>query len=281
MKQPMEETTRATSTCCHDVARRLGAVVLAVVMLGSLLTGSCRSHKDLERGVSDSVTNVADQPETPKPPVVRLDTIQNAYYRYYSANFSCEVEGMHVNGQVRIVHDSAIWISVNKVIEIGRALITPTRVQGHVKLMNKQYDGNYSDVLKRWGLDLDYATLEALLTGNCPPHCVTYQEPQRNGDEVTLHFTQKSSATGKQRQVTVQKSFKRKKIQKTEIISGELHQQVTCLYGRPQTINGQELPTEITLNIRSRAYSGTTQLKLEKIVLNKRLETPFKLKGKN
>lgn len=277
----MKATTRTTRASRHEEARGLGMLFLIVVMVGGLLAGSCRSHKDLAHQANDSIANVADQPEPPKPPVVRLDTIQNAYYRYYSANFSCEVDGMRVNGQIRIVHDSAIWISVNKVIEVGRALITPTRVQGYVKLLNKQYDGSYSDVVKRWGLDLDYATLEALLTGNCPPHCVKHQEPERNGDQVTLHFTQKSAATGKQRQVTMQKSFKRKKIQQTDIVSGELHQQVTCNYGRPQTINGQELPTEITLNIRSRVYSGATQVKLEKIVLNQPQGMPFKLKNKH
>ncbi len=259
-------------------SRKYIRLVVSITVLAAvtMLSVSCRGHKHLQQSNSDSTVVVDTPPAPPAQPAVLLDTIQNAYYKYYSANFSCEVDGIAVTGQIRIVHDSAIWISVNKIIEVGRVLITPTKVQGYVKLLSKCYDGDFAGIAKRWGLDLDFATLEAMLTGNCPPHCVKREEPTRNGDQVTLQFHQKSPTTAQQRQLTLLKHFKTKKIQRIEM-SCPSQQRTVCSYAKTQTVEGQTLPTLIDLTVRSRVFDGTTQLKLEKIALNKRQPMPFSI----
>ncbi len=259
--------------------RKYGGLAVAVVLLATVaaLSVSCRGHKHLQRGDNDSVVVVDDTPKPPAAPVERLDTLQNAYYKYYSANFSCEVDGITVNGQIRIVHDSAIWISLNKIIEVGRVLITPTRVQGYVKLMNKYIDDDYATLAQQWGVDADYATLEALLTGNCPPHCVKRAEPTRDGNRVTLQYNQKSNATAQQRQLTLFKNYKTKKIEQTQIVSPNQRQELTCGYSGHRSLNGQLLPSVIALTVKSRVYNGATQLKLEKITLNQRQNLPFSI----
>lgn len=257
--------------------KQRGLIIIFALLASTVaLTVSCRSHKHLQKGGTDSVA-VVETETPPQPPAERLDTLQNAYYKYYSANFSCEVDGITVNGQIRIVHDSAIWISLNKIIEVGRVLITPTRVQGYVKLMNKYIDDDYATLAQQWGVDADYATLEALLTGNCPPHCVKRAEPTRDGNRVTLQYNQKSNATAQQRQLTLFKNYKTKKIEQTQIVSPNQRQELTCGYSGHQSLNGQLLPSVIALTVKSRVYNGATQLKLEKITLNQRQNLPFSI----
>ena len=159
----------------------------AIIWLALLLMTvvGCRSHRQL---TSQQPTANSQQPTVSEPEKPKLDTILNATYSRYSANFSCTVEGISVNGQIRMVHDSCIWISISKIIEVGRIMITPTRVSGYARIVDKYFDGTYDEVCRRWGIDIDYATVEALLVGNCPPNC-----------RRSKHILQRADAAGNDR----------------------------------------------------------------------------------
>ena len=202
----------------------------------------------------------------------QLDTIINARYNRYCANFSCTVEGIALTGQVRIVHDSCIWISVNKIIEVGRIMITPTRVSGYVKILNKYYDGDYEDIRKRWGIDIDYATVEALLVGNCPPNCKRSREPERDGEQVRLWYTQQGK---RQRKVTLTKGYESKMLSTTEISTTVPTMEASCAYYNRTNISGQMLPSEIEVSLSAHGMTKQTRLMLSSMTLNKVQSTPF------
>ena len=70
------------------------------------------------------------KPKPPAPPATEnLDYIAVTDYASYRANFSCSVQGITVNGQIRMAKDSVVWLSINKIVELGRAKLTPNRVQ--------------------------------------------------------------------------------------------------------------------------------------------------------
>ena len=166
---------------------------ICILAAATLTLAGCRSHKDLQRtdgGKSDSTAVVVRPKPHIKPNLERLDSITNSLFATYCANFSCTVDGITMNGQIRIAKDSIIWVSISKIIEVGRAKLTPDRAQAYAKIIGKQYDGDYEGLKKKLGLDADYATLEALLTGNCPPDCHKLKEPKRTGDTITLWFSQ-------------------------------------------------------------------------------------------
>ena len=251
-------------------------ILIAITLIA--ITG-CRSHKQLQRGAvaaSDS-TAIADKRETSEPKPIMLDTILNSTYRYYTTNFSCTVRGVSVNGQIRMVSDSIIWISVSKVVELGRAIATPTGVKGYSKLMNKYYDGSYADLRTRWGIDADFATIEALLTGNCLPRCTKSKEPVREGDTVTLWYRQNGEV---QRQVTLKKAFGTKRLTSTETYTAANGQRLRMKYGKRQNIGGQTLPTEIEIMLKSKKMDANTTVKLEKTTLGQRQSFPFSIPKK-
>lgn len=248
-------------------------IIIYMTLLLALTTG-CRSHRHIANNDNRQPDNRPTPGETAKP---QLDTIRNATYVRYCANFSCTVEGIAINGQIRIVHDSCIWISVNKIIEVGRIMLTPTRVSGYSRIMGKYFDGTYSEVRQRWGVDIDYGTVEALLVGNCPPACTRGKEPERHGDGVTLWYNQKG---GVQRKVTLQKEYATMLLTSTLIAQDTPQAQVRCAYSDRTTVEGQLLPTTIDAGITLRGSTRQTRLSLSRISLNQKQNTPFSIPQK-
>lgn len=249
-------------------------IYLVLIAVVAMAVG-CRSHKQLvDDGKERQPESRPTAEEQTKP---QLDTIRNATYSRYCANFSCTVDGFALNGQIRMVHDSCIWISVNKIIEVGRVMITPTRVSGYSRIMGKYYDGSYEDVRKRWGVDIDYGTMEALLVGNCPPNCIRSKEPQREGDEVTLWYSQKGHS---QRKVTLHKEYSSRLLNATEVNNTAPAAQVRCAYRERAEQNGQMLPTVIDASVSLRNMTKQTRLTLSRITLNQKQNTPFEIPAK-
>lgn len=240
---------------------------------------ACRSHRHVVTPPVTDSTPVAQQDSaTVKPTAtVRLDTIRDASFNTYCANYSCTVDGVNVNGQIRIEHDSIIWISINKIIEVGRIMLTPTHVKAYVRIANKYYDGDYATLSRRFGIDIDYYTLEALLTGNCQRDCRKSKEPVLKDNTVSLFYNQSSKATAKERQVVMNKDYKSKKLTSVQLTSTTPRQKILCIYNNLQTYSGQQLATTIDVELYSSHLNVITQLKLEKINLNGKQQYPFKI----
>lgn len=224
-------------------------IVLALLTGLCCLTTGCRSKKALSRGdvLSPSEQETESGATVSKPKVV--DTLQAVQCHYYTANFSCTVHDINVTGQIRIVNDSAIWVSVNKIIEVGRGLLTPARVRGYIKLANRFIDCGWGDVQRRWGVEIDYATAQALLFGNPPP--------KLNGRKVKLWCD---------------KTLKRPAHGEITTTSG---QRISYLYEKMESVNGQLFPSTISVDIKTSKFHEATTLKLERITLEHSKEMPF------
>lgn len=81
------------------------------------------------------------------------------------ANFQATVDDITISGQVRLGRDSVLWLSANKLIELGRAKFTPDSVFVYAKVMNRYFAGTYADLQGVLGISTDYATLQTLFMG--------------------------------------------------------------------------------------------------------------------
>lgn len=257
--------------------KRTIAIVLTVLLIA---TTGCRSHKHLSKGNANDSTAVSGATVKPEEKPVRLDTIQNVSFKYYTANFSCTVDNIEVSGQIRMTHDSVIWISVSKIIELGRVMLTPTRVQGYAKVVNKYFDGTYADLRQRYGIDIDYATMEALLLANCPKGCVKSKEPRQDNDTVTLWYNQKSPVTGTQRELTLKKDFNSKRLTSINAYTPSTNQRLQLNYCAMNAVVGQLLPSEIEVKLKSSQLNTKTRITISKITLNQPQSYPFSIPKK-
>lgn len=82
---------------------------------------------------------------------------------YTALTFSGEVDGICVNGQVRMKRGEIIWGSVSKFIELGRAIATPDSVRVRIPMMSRRFDGNYQDLQRATGAKTSFAELQEIL----------------------------------------------------------------------------------------------------------------------
>lgn len=236
--------------------------IFTILILTLCILSSCKSSRHIA-SQSDG-----GQPTVTRPEQERLDVILNSQVKSLTENFSCTVEGIRVNGQIRMMTDSVIWVSVNKIIEVGRLKLTPTRVQAHIKIGGKRYDGDYAGLARQWGIDIDFATVQALLLGNCPNGCTLRDEPVRKNSNVTLNFKR-----GQQQQITVTKDYPSNLISSISVGNG--NQLISTIYSNRINIEGQHLPSTIDARIQSNFLNEETRVSLEKIQINKSVTFPF------
>ena len=132
---------------------RIGYAALLFVVAIALFV-NCRSTKtiiDNEPELSVAVVEPAD---------FEFSTI--------SRNFTAKPDGFNItlNGQLRIKHDSIIWITLSKMVEIGRAKLTQDSIFVFLKIQNRYFAASYADLYKAIGVDINYQTVQALLLGN-------------------------------------------------------------------------------------------------------------------
>lgn len=109
---------------------------MAAAMVAVLIAGcSRRTVAPVEPTVVET-TPSADTTAVVKPRV------------YTVVNFNATVEGVSANGQLRVAEDSVMWISVNKLIELGRAMATPDSVWVNAPLFDKRFSGTYAELAR-------------------------------------------------------------------------------------------------------------------------------------
>lgn len=110
--------------------------------------------------------------------------------RYTAMTFTGDVDGIGVNGQVRMRQDSVIWCSVSKFVELGRALATPDSVWVRMPLLNKRFAGNYRDLERTTGVKTSFAELQEVLESpDAEARIATIA--QRLGHNATIRITRR------------------------------------------------------------------------------------------
>ena len=117
---------------------------------------SCHKRQEIEQADRAPIQDVIDQ--------TTKDTVP--WFHYMSATFSCEVSGISASGLARVSQDSLIWLSVSKLVEVGRAILTPDSVLVYAKINNSYYRCDYAYIKSRFGIDIDYARAQRLLVEN-------------------------------------------------------------------------------------------------------------------
>lgn len=248
-------------------------LTMTALLCATMLFGGCRSKKHLT-DVENQGADTSAAADT-RSRELTLGTIQNANYKTFSCNFNCNIMGFNVNGQARVLHDSIIWVSVNKLFEVGRAMFTPSGVQCYISINNSYFTGDYATLNKRWGIDLDYGTLEALLTGNTLPDSKLSKKAEHTGDSVLFACQAKSRSNGLQRTILYRVGYRNHKIGQTRMTTPSNGQQLQVDYETFQASGKQLFPAKIKVSIRCRRISEQTTVNLSNPTVNPSQSYPF------
>ena len=152
---------------------RFATFVLAVILLAS-----CRSARNIQTAIgkkdttTGSIAGKMDTVQLIKTTLVELDS-NRVDYKTFSSKVDIDYrdgkdKSYDVNATIRMIKDSAIWVSINAVlgIEAMRIFVTKDSVFLLDKL-NKTFTARSVDYLQEvTALPLNLATLQDLLAGN-------------------------------------------------------------------------------------------------------------------
>lgn len=143
--------------------KRLTYMTLALLLV--FVTAGCRHSKEIVKSGEKEPIPEQPQPATKGDSVV----VDSTAFKYMTANFDCTVNGFTAVGQLRMAYDSVMWVSVNMLIELGRAKLTRDSVFVMVKPMGRYFAGDYNDIAKVTGIYADYKSMQELFLGESSP----------------------------------------------------------------------------------------------------------------
>lgn len=211
----------------------------------------------------------------------------NTFTGRFSADYSVNRTQNDFKGQVRIVKDSAIWLSFNQDlgIEIARFLITEDSVKFIDRINKSYFAGDYEYVNNFLSANIDFGILQSILLGN--------------DFEYYENATFKASVDGKQYRLSTTGRNKLKKhvrnnddhtrlllqtiwldpvnFKITEIRLKELtrnSKKLTAVYGNFQDTDGRKFPLKVDYTIESETPVKVT-VKYNKISVNEAATMPF------
>lgn len=135
----------------------------AIVTAAGLLAAGCRSTKPAAQ--EQPKQEAAQQAEAPQQHGPEQAAEETGEWRTLVGAFDCEVKGIEGTGQVRVAKDSVVWISLSKIIELGRVMFTRDSVFVYVKVTNQYFKGSYADAGRILGIEADYGLIEGMFMG--------------------------------------------------------------------------------------------------------------------
>lgn len=125
------------------------AAAVAALLLTALLAG-CRRLPS-EAATADTTAAADTSGGRPPAPPSR---------RYSVATLGGEVNGISLSGQLRVAHDSMIWVSVGRLIEVGRGMCTPDSLWLRSSLLGRDDAVDYATLRRTTGVDISYDELQ-------------------------------------------------------------------------------------------------------------------------
>lgn len=188
-----------------------------------------------------------------------------------ATQLSIKGKSFDVTMNLRVKKGEGIWVSVTYFagIEVARALITPDSIKVMDKMNNTYIAKPFSFVHKYSNEKIDYATLEAIMVGNCIPFTLN------NKKDLSVE-TQGLVINGQSDQIMYRVNFNSDlKPASTTLKTTDDLKNLNVNVGSFENISGMLIPK--TLNIESVAGSQSIKLNMDynRTVLNEPVDFPF------
>lgn len=200
----------------------------------------------------------------------------------YSVNIQRDGSSNNLNGNIRILNDSAIWINFNLAlgINLGRALLTVDKFEV-VNFRDKSYYfGSYCKTEKMLGTSINYHVLQNILTSTFLwPDSISPSGKSFIIDEtVDGEFILNEQFHDFSSNITIDsKSFKIKEFELSKVSSPI---KVTVKYNNYLNIDGRILPQNIKIVLHDNNVETKIEIEFNKITIDKNFKIPFKVPNK-
>lgn len=213
-------------------------------------------------------------------------------YDYFSARFNAEFtkdkKENQISGQIRILRDSVIWISVSPLmgIEMARFLVTNDSVWYINRIENTYFAGTFNYINKLINSTLDFDMLQSFLTGN---DFTEYENNSFKGGIDEGEYTLVTSERRKLKKYVKDNSDLNIPIQHiwlnpTTFKISRIMIKEAAPNGRKaearydhENIEGQIVPVNIKFNVEVNEDKTSVTINYSKIAIGDTLQFPFKI----
>jgi len=254
---------------------------------------SCGSKK---RIASDEKPNILISSDSTRITELKTDSIYNllkigeqgvwSFSAKINANSTIDKQSNSFTSNVRIVLDSAIWVSIapGLGIEVARALITPDSVKFINRLNSSYFKGNFSYINELLQIEVNYQMIQAILLGNTYLHysVENYQGGTDNG--ALFLSTLKKRKIKKENELLIPNiltqeiyySSEYNKVSRMDIQDYRPIRKFSARYPAYESVDGFFMPKELIINAQA-AKNVSIDLVYSRITLNKPINTPFSI----
>lgn len=178
-----------------------------------------------------------------------------------------------VTTNVRLVRDSAIWISVTALmgIEAGRVLITPDSVKIINRLQSEYVSQPFAYIHRFTTHKLDFSGLQQLLVGNTLNNIV-------DGDAEVTAFDEGYSLRGEtnELQYTMQVDSNYRTLQ-VLLDDTSYNQRMETLYTNYREVDQQAFPFDLHMALAATDFKLTAEVVYSRVTFNEPQEMPFSI----
>jgi len=222
--------------------------------------------------------------------------LKEVNFETLSANFSAEAninnKITNINGQIRLIKDSIIWVTLTPAlgIEVFRLLVTPDSIR-YLNRLNNTYlieSIRYLNSLAQ--TDIDFYMLQSLLLGNDFSNFAGQQltpfSLRTDNNQFVLHTDNRNKLTNTipNSQFSISQSIWLNK-QNYRIVKQQIKQQgkeskLDIVYNNFQNIDEQMIPHTLDFNIFDNNKQSQIKISYNKVTLNPKVNIPFSIPSK-
>jgi hypothetical protein len=138
-----------------------GVRIIVILLCLGVLISSCRTIKPVVINKGSSIENIYDSLKLSEPNYKSLNI-------KFSVKYQKKSESMSLKGNLKILKDSIIWVSLSPGlgIEAVRLMCTKDSVYLLDKLNGSLTKGKYEYLKTLYKIDVDYHSLQSILTNN-------------------------------------------------------------------------------------------------------------------
>jgi hypothetical protein len=230
-------------------------------------------------GGSNTITNRADiKIESPKK-IIKNHSKSKFNKDYLSAdlklNFTQQGKSQNVNVKLKIQNNKKIWLSATIFgFPIAKVLITPERVSYYIKINKTCFDGDYSEINRLLGANLDFTMLQNLLLGDA------LFEMKAKNYEAKID-QQAHLLTPIQNHTLTELLFWihpiNYKIEKQEIRTFENNRFLSINYANYREIENVSIPGSVEIIAKDNHNNATIRFDFKSVKLDEELSFPYKI----
>ncbi len=277
-------------------SQHLNNVIIGSLILVFLLS-SCRTLKPVKPPVIPDESAVKHL-DYKSPRVLSNYLSQNEFHfdwitGKFNAEITTESNKQSFNVSLRAKKDSAIWISASLLgIEGARMLITQDSVRFMDKINNKFFVGDYRYLSSLLNLDIDFETIQSVLTGNSMSFYDEDDKLKASKDSIYyLLSTIKKRKLKKILKEQIESNSSKELVQRiwlnpltfkiNKIVLNDLlnKRTFTANYSNFQAVDSSYFPYKIEFLIEAQKQTSV-ELNYSKVVLDKPQSMPFNIPTK-